>query len=262
MQDRYFDIGVNLTHESFENDYKNVIENAFENSVDRICLTGTSIEDSEKCIEITEKFHGSLISTVGVHPHYADNFDKSSKMVLKKLALSENVKAIGETGLDFKRNFSLKEKQIESFHAHIEIANDLDMPMFLHQRDAHKVFIECINEIKIKPKAVVHCFTGNISELEEYLNMDLYIGITGWLCDPVRGKDLRRAIVEIPLNRLMIETDSPYLLPKNLKVKGRRNEPKFLPEIFNKVDSLRSEDSEEIKHQIYLNSLNFFNLNE
>ena len=171
MQDRYFDIGVNLTHESFENDYKNVIENAFKNSVDRICLTGTSIEDSEKCIEITKKFHGNLISTVGIHPHYADNFDKSSKIVLKKLALSENVKAIGETGLDFNRNFSSKEKQIESFHAHIEIANDLDMPMFLHQRDAHKVFIECINEVKIKPKAVVHCFTGNISELEEYLNM-------------------------------------------------------------------------------------------
>ena len=92
--------------------------------------------------------------------------------------------------------------------------------------------------------------------------MDLFIGITGWLCDPVRGKDLERAIVEIPLNKLMIETDSPYLLPKNLKVKGRRNEPKFLPEIFNKVVSLRSETSEEIQHQIYLNSLNFFNLNE
>ena len=261
MQDRYFDIGVNLTHESFENDYKNVIENAFENSVDRICLTGTSIEDSEKCIEITKKFHGNLISTVGIHPHYADNFDKSSKIVLKKLALNENVKAIGETGLDFNRNFSSKEKQIESFHTHIEIANDLDMPMFLHQRDAHKVFIECINDVKIKSKAVVHCFTGNISELYEYLNMDLFIGITGWLCDPMRGKDLEKAIVEIPLNKLMIETDSPYLLPKNLKVKGRRNEPKFLPEIFNKIVSLRSETSEELQNQIYLNSLNFFNLN-
>ena len=260
MQERFFDIGVNLTHESFNNDYKNVIENAFKNSVDRICLTGTSIEDSEKCIEITKEFHRNLISTVGIHPHYADNFDESSKPMLKKLASSENVKAIGETGLDFNRNFSSKEKQIESFHTHIEIANDLNMPMFLHQRDAHKLFLECINNVKIKSKAVVHCFTGNENHLSDYLDLGAYIGVTGWICDYNRNQELLRSIKKIPLNKLMVETDCPYLLPKNLanKPKNRINLPQYLPHIVREISKLRNEDMIEIANNAYQNSINFF----
>ena len=115
---------------------------------------------------------------------------------------------------------------------------------------------------RIKGKAIVHCFTGSINELYDYLDNNLFIGITGWVCDPKRGKNLESIIPEIPINKLLIETDSPYLLPKSLKVKNRRNEPSFLPVIFDKIANLRKEPREELKHQIYENSVNFFNLSE
>ena len=193
MQGNYFDIGVNLTHESFNSDYRVVINDAILKNIKKICLTGTSIEDSKKCIEI---------------------------------------------------------------------ANDSNLPLFLHQRDAHDTFMECILKEKIKGKAIVHCFTGSINELYDYLDNNLFIGITGWVCDPKRGKNLESIIPEIPINKLLIETDSPYLLPKSLKVKNRRNEPSFLPVIFDKIANLRKESREELKHQIYENSVNFFNLSE
>ena len=262
MQGNFFDIGVNLTHESFNLDYKEVLEKAFSNNIKRICLTGTSILDSKRCLEIAEEFKKNLITTIGIHPHYADSYDESAKFKILELAESPFVKAIGETGLDFNRNLSLKENQIISFVNHIQIANNLDLPLFLHQRDAHQDFMHCITKEVIPSKGVVHCFTGSISELYDYLDQGLYIGITGWLCDPKRGKDLEKTIPKIPIEKLMIETDSPYLLPKNIKTKNRRNEPYFLPEIFNKIYDLRSESKEVLQYQIYENSVNFFNLNE
>ena len=262
MHDNFFDIGINLTHESFEFDYKNVLEKAFANNINKICLTGTSILDSERCLEIAKEFEKNLITTVGIHPHNADSFDESTKFKIFELAKSSLVRAIGETGLDFNRNFSSKKNQIKSFIDHIRIANKVNLPLFLHQRDAHKDFINCVSNEEILTKGVVHCFTGSVSELYDYLDHDLYIGITGWLCDPKRGKDLEQVIPKIPLEKLMIETDSPYLLPKNIKVKNRRNEPYLLPVIFNKICSLRKESNEVIQNQIYENSMNFFNLNE
>ena len=262
MQGNYFDIGVNLTHESFNSDYRVVINDAILKNIKKICLTGTSIEDSKKCIEIANEFKKNLICTVGIHPHNASYFDKSSNNKILELIKSPLVKAIGEAGLDFNRNFSSKEDQVNCFINQIKIANDSNLPLFLHQRDAHDTFMECILKEKIKGKAIVHCFTGSINELYDYLDNNLFIGITGWVCDPKRGKNLESIIPEIPITKLLIETDSPYLLPKSLKVKNRRNEPGFLPVIFDKIAHLRKEPREELKHQIYENSVNFFNLSE
>lgn len=172
------------------------------------------------------------------------------------------VKAIGETGLDFNRNYSDKKNQIKSFLAHIKLANSLNLPMFLHQRDAHEDFIDCLNKETPRTKCVVHCFTGEKKELFNYLDRDFYIGLTGWICDPKRGSHLEELIPLIPLNRLLIETDSPYLLPKNLKVKGRRNEPAFLKEILKKVMSERKESEKKITEMLLKNSLSFFNLQQ
>ena len=260
MPSKLFDIGANLTHESFDKDLKEVIERAIKNSVNNICITGCNLLDSKKALEIAQLFPDNLITTCGIHPHYADSFNKNSILEIYDICQNTNVKAIGETGLDFNRNYSDKNKQIESFLNHIKIANKLNLPMFLHQRDAHQDFMDCINTEKPEVKCVVHCFTGQKNELEDYLINNFYIGLTGWICDPKRGSHLEELIPIIPLDRLLIETDSPYLFPKNLKIKGRRNEPGFLNEILNKVVEVRKETETEIKEALMRNSLYFFNL--
>jgi TatD DNase family protein len=169
--------------------------------------------------------------------------------------------SIGETGLDFYRNTSSYDEQIYAFDEQIKISIDSEKPLFLHQRDAHEDFIKTIkpykNDIK---KAVVHCFTGTQKELDEYLELGFHIGLTGWICDERRNIDLRKSIKNIPLERLMIETDCPYLIPRNLnnKPKNNRNEPAHLPHIANEIAALISLDKNELIDITYKNSINFF----
>ena len=262
MPFKLFDIGANLTHKSFENDFEEVIKRSFLNGVSNICITGCDLTDSRRALSLAKKFPNNLISTCGIHPHYADSFSEKSKKEIQEICNDSLVKAIGETGLDFNRNYSDKKNQIKSFLAHIKLANSLNLPMFLHQRDAHEDFIDCLNKETPRTKCVVHCFTGEKKELFNYLDRDFYIGLTGWICDPKRGSHLKELIPLIPLDRLLIETDSPYLLPKNLKVKGRRNEPAFLSEIIKKVMSEREESEKKITEMLLKNSLSFFNLQQ
>ena len=262
MPFKLFDIGANLTHKSFENDFEEVIKRSLLNGVGNICITGCDLRDSRRALSLAKKFPNNLISTCGIHPHYADSFSEKSKKEIQEICNDSLVKAIGETGLDFNRNYSDKKNQIKSFLAHIKLANSLNLPMFLHQRDAHEDFIDCLNKETPRTKCVVHCFTGEKKELFNYLDRDFYIGLTGWICDPKRGSHLEELIPLIPLNRLLIETDSPYLLPKNLKVKGRRNEPAFLDEILKKIMSERKESEKKITEMLLKNSLSFFNLQQ
>jgi len=260
IQNSYFDIGANLTHESFNKDFNRVIEEAKLNNVKKICITSTSIDDTKISLNLAEKNQDFFITTCGIHPHYADSFEESDIEKIKKLSNHDSVKAIGETGLDFYRDFSKKENQILCFRSQIEIAQELNLPLFLHQREAHKDFIHCFDHIDLKVNAVVHCFTENKEKFYEYLDKGFWIGFTGWICDPVRGKHMIDLISTMPLDRIMIETDSPYLLPKNLKVKGRRNEPKFIVEVAKKIAKLQNKDLEEITQIFFENSQKFFNL--
>lgn len=173
----------------------------------------------------------------------------------------EDPKAIclGEMGLDFNRNFSSKKEQILCFESQLSLANSISKPLFLHQRDAHEEFLSVMDNHKFNQKLIVHCFTGNLSELEDYLKRDFYIGITGWVCDLKRGLELRECINHIPQDKLLIETDSPYLSPRK---KIRRNEPKFLIDVAEEVATLRQETKESIIKSSYENSLNFFNLRQ
>jgi TatD DNase family protein len=164
---------------------------------------------------------------------------------------------LGEMGLDFNRNFSSKEEQIFCFESQLSLVNSISKPLFLHQRDAHEEFLSILDNHKFTQKLIVHCFTGNISELEDYLKRDFYIGITGWVCDLKRGKELRECINHIPQDKLLIETDSPYLSPRK---KIRRNEPKFLIDVAEEIARLRKETRESIINSSYENSLDFFNL--
>jgi TatD DNase family protein len=171
-----------------------------------------------------------------------------------------NPNSIGETGLDFFRNISSYDEQIYAFNEQIKLAIKFNKPLFLHQRESHKDFIKVLkNYTGSLPPCVVHCFTGTQDELDTYLELDFFIGLTGWICDERRNKDLRSSIKNIPLDKLMIETDCPYLIPRNLKTKNNRNEPKHLPHIANEISLLMDIPSDEIISRTYNNSIRFFN---
>jgi TatD DNase family protein len=155
------------------------------------------------------------------------------------------VVAVGETGLDYHRNFSPREAQLFAFERQLQLAIACGKPLFLHQRDAHADFIACMDNVRGRiGRAVVHCFTGERQELFDYLDRDFYIGITGWICDERRGAHLRELVKSIPSDRLMLETDAPYLLPRTVRPmpKLRRNEPMYLAHICDEVARDRGED--------------------
>ena len=251
-----FDIGANLTSSHFSDDLDSVLDESFEAGVKKICITSSNLQDVRSAKKITER-NKNLYYSVGFHPHNAKDFKIE---FLKDMSIYlDDPKAIclGEMGLDFNRNFSSKEEQILCFESQLSLANSISKPLFLHQRDAHEEFLSILDNYKFNQKLIVHCFTGNLSELEDYLKRDFYIGITGWVCDLKRGLDLRECINHIPQDKLLIETDSPYLSPRK---KIRRNEPKFLIDVAEEVARLRKQTKESIVKSSYENSLNFFNL--
>ena len=262
FQEQFFDIGANLTHKSFQEDMENVLQESQQNGVKRLSVTGSCLEDSILALEISNRFPDMCVSTAGIHPHNAKEFSRELFTEIKDLLIEDKVKCVGETGLDFNRNYSSPEDQQRSFEAHIELAIDISKPLFLHERDAHKKFIEIINPyLNEMPKSVVHCFTGQKEALLKYIDMNFYIGITGWLCDERRGKHLEELIPLIPLEKLLIETDSPYLLPRDMGLdNSSRNEPQYLKHIAKRVAEYRNESEELVYSAIYMNSLEFFNI--
>ncbi len=225
------DIGVNLTSNRFDKDRANVIERAKAANVSQLIVTGTNLLESEKAITLCKQYPRYLTCTAGIHPHDADQAELHFEDKLTQLADSPFVKAIGECGLDFNRNFSAPAQQVVVFKKQIALAKKLQLPLFLHQRDAFDTWLECLSPFSADiPALISHCFTGNKAQLNQCLHLGMYIGITGWICDEKRGTELFELAQHIPLNRILIETDAPYLLPKNIKPKPKssRNEPSFI----------------------------------
>ena len=231
---------------------ENVLQESQQNGVKRLSVTGSCLEDSILALDISNRFPDMCVSTAGIHPHNAKEFSRELFTEIKDLLIEDKVKCVGETGLDFNRNYSSPEDQQRSFEAHIELAIDISKPLFLHERDAHEKFIEIINPyLNEMPKSVVHCFTGQKEALLKYIDMNFYIGITGWLCDERRGKHLEELIPLIPLEKLLIETDSPYLLPRDMGLdNSSRNEPQYLKHIAKRVAEYRNE-SEELGRETF-----------
>ena len=246
---RLVDIGANLGHESFRGDLEQVIERARAAGVVRIVVTGASERESALAQRIAARYPRQLCATAGVHPHLAREWTDASPGTLRSLLSRPEVVAVGETGLDFYRDFSPRPCQERAFEAQIELAAELDMPLFMHERDASERFIAILTRHRHRLGcAVVHCFTGDDRALDAYLDLDLHIGITGWICDERRGTHLHRLVARIPSERLMVETDAPYLLPRDLRPrpKDRRNEPAYLPHIVERVAHFRGETPEEL----------------
>jgi TatD DNase family protein len=241
------DIGINLTHESYDSDREAVIARAAAVGVKQLIVTGASLAGSAAANALAASHIGVLFATAGVHPHHADSFTAETLVRLRTLLHSPAVVAVGECGLDYYRNFSSHQGQRRAFAAQLTLAIESSKPLFLHQRDAHSDFISMLNEYRtVLPKGVAHCFTAGEAELEAYLDLGLAIGITGWICDERRGAHLESLVARIPAGRLLLETDGPYLVPRDLKPAppGRRNEPMLLPHIAAVVAQHRGESLE------------------
>ena len=260
------DIGFNLTSSAFRKDADEVVERAKQAGVKYFVLTGSDIEESARAAVLATQYE-SMVSTAGVHPHLAKQWQEDSYTKLKKLAGHKQVTAIGEAGLDYNRNYSKPVQQRIAFEAQLELATELTMPIFLHERDAHEDFVKILsNHRQHLPKVVVHCFTGTAEELDAYIELDCHIGITGWICDERRGQHLHESIKNIPANRLMIETDAPYLLPRDLpkdkypKPEGRRNEPAYLPHILSTIAKCRNASAEQTAQETTQTAKDFFSI--
>lgn len=262
------DIGVNLSNQQFKNRIADVLTRALSAGVEKLVLTGTSISESQSvvalCDEYQSQFPNMLYATAGIHPHEANSWNADAYSSLKELASHSAVVAIGETGLDFNRNLSTPKEQEIAFEAQLELSTELKMPLFLHERDAAKRQLAIlVHHRESLSKAVVHCFTGDKKTLFSYLDLDLHIGITGWICDERRGQELQKIVKNVPLNRLMVETDAPYLLPRNMTPlpKNRRNEPAFLEHIVRCISEHREESEDVISKMTTATALEFFELN-
>ena len=256
------DIGVNLAHRSFRADRGQVIERAFAAGVRIMVITGTSVENSREGVRIAQEFPGRLFATAGVHPHDSRNCGEDTVAELRELAQNRGVVAIGECGLDFNRDFSPRPLQEKWFEAQVALAEELQMPLFLHERDARQRFCEILAAARRKVPAVLHCFTGTREELRAYLDMGLHIGITGWICDERRGLHLRELVREIPLERLMLETDAPFLLPRTMpsKPKDGRNEPAFLTHVLSTVADCLGKPAAQVAEATTRTAREFFGL--
>ena len=257
------DIGVNLTNARFDKDRTLVIERGKTSAIEAMLVTGTSLLQSKNAVALCQQYPHYLYATAGVHPHDADNVSETYLADLRQLSSSEHVKAIGECGLDFNRNFSKPEQQIKVFAEQIQLASETNLPLFLHQRDAFSPWFELLTPFIDKvPAMVSHCFTGSLAEVKQCLDAGMYIGITGWLCDDKRGQALQALAKYIPLERLMIETDAPYLTPKNIrpKPKSSRNEPSYLPYVVAKLSELTGYSSAQIIKQSTANARRVFTL--
>jgi len=254
------DIGANLTHPAFHGDLPEVLAQASGAGVARIVVTGTSVQESTAALALA-KTHEALFCTAGVHPHHARECDQTTIPALRVLAQQPKVVAIGECGLDFNRNYSPHPDQEKWFRAQVELAVELKKPLFLHSRDAAERFTEVLKSY-VLPNAVAHCFTGEKAELHAYLDLGLYIGITGWICDERRGAHLLQLVREIPADRLMLETDSPYLTPRTMRPqpKARRNEPAFLPHVLKTVAQAVGKPAEQVAEETTRNARTFFGL--
>jgi TatD DNase family protein len=258
------DIGANLGHQSFDLDLSHVIARAKAVGIHCLLVTGTDLESTQKALRLAQRYPSFLYATAGIHPHEAQSCTDEDFAVISALSQEELIKAIGETGLDFNRDYSPRPVQETVFEKHLQLACTVGKTVFLHQRDAHQRFLPILKTYRddLHAGGVVHCFTGEKRELYDYLDMDMHIGITGWICDERRGQHLLEFLHDIPADRLLLETDAPYLLPRTLrpKPKSRRNEPCNIREVL-KMAALATGRSETlIAHQTSENARRLFKL--
>lgn len=253
----WFDAGVNLLDKRF--DAVDVIQRALDAGVSRICIITTQPKEWDAAARLYQLFPDVCCYTVGVHPHHAKEITDADLEQLRAAAKKDGVVAIGECGLDFNRNFSPPDVQVQVFRAQLDIAVNLQLPVYLHERDAFAAQTACLEPVLASlVGGIAHCFTGDEQQLHAYLDMGLFIGVTGWACDDKRGDALRAALSHIPLDRVILETDAPYLFPKTLRPRTKNNEPAYLPHIGEQVSKLMEVSLTQLADNSYANTCRLF----
>ncbi|ADZ91389.1 TatD family hydrolase [Marinomonas mediterranea] len=250
------DIGVNINHSLYLDDLTLFQDELKQNDVEGVICIASDLEETAIISDLC-KNHSNFWFTAGCHPHQAKTWSENSEIALEQY-IPHSV-AIGETGLDYNRNYSTPHQQRLAFEAQINLANKHNKPLYLHERDAHDDLVGMLKELKSEgTKGVLHCFTGGVDELKVYLELGLYIGVTGWLLDERRGDELKEAVRYIPDDRLLIETDAPYLVPRNIRPRPKKNHPKYLPYIAQELARIRSVNVETVVHQARINTKALF----
>lgn len=258
------DIGINFFKDHFKHDRDGIIKDAIAKGVKQIILTGTNIENSLDADKFASKYPGVIFSTAGIHPHRAISFNDKSIDILKTLLAKEHVVSVGECGLDFNRDLSPRHIQEKVYDTQLQLAIEVQKPLFLHERDAFKRFVDITKQYLGKlPNGVIHCFTGTTEEAKAYLDMGFYIGITGSISDK-RFPQLMEVAKYIPMDRLMIETDAPYMMPRNMprsEIKiDRRNEPAYLPWVAKSIAEAKGMTLNQIDEGTTETTKSFFNI--
>ncbi len=257
---KLFDSHCHLDDRAFENDMSEVIQRAVDSGVSAFMSVGTSKNSSRKVVSLAESTD-RVYASVGIHPHVAKNCSEPTLELLCGMAKSAKVRAWGEIGLDFNRMYSSRQDQEKWFIRQLEISGDLNLPAIFHERDSNGRFLEILKvHFKTGIQGIVHCFSGNEEEMKEYLDLGLHIGITGILTIKGRGKDLRKFVRLLPVERIMIETDAPYLTPAPEKNQTRRNEPAFVKSVLLKLAEVRQEDPEYLAGRIWENTCRLYDI--
>ena len=257
------DIGANLTNRAFADDLDAVLERAWVSGIERIVVTGTDVDASERAIELCANHPSRLFCTVGVHPHDASHVQEDWLDALERLSRNACVRAIGECGLDFNRNYSPHDVQRCVFDAQLTLAGRLGLPVFVHDRDAGAAVLEHLGGHRATLRdAIVHCFTGDAATLQNYLKLDCHIGVAGWICDERRGLELASIAPRIPDDRLLIETDAPFLLPRTMAgpPAHRRNEPAYLIWVARRLAEVRNQTVEHVRAVTAANARRVFGI--
>ncbi|MDP3284469.1 MAG: TatD family hydrolase [Desulfobacterales bacterium] len=257
---KLFDSHCHLDDRAYDKDFDSVIKRAKNAGVCKIMIVGIDLKSSAKAVKLAESNPG-FFASVGVHPHDSKDCSDDTLNFLRDLSENRKVKAWGEIGLDFNRMFSPREDQEKWFIKQLETADELGFPVIFHERESNGRFLEILKaHEKEEIKGVMHCFSGNKKELREYLDLGLYIGITGIVTIMSRGEELRNLIPMIPDDRLLIETDAPYLTPAPEKNQTRRNEPAFVKSVLFKLAEIKNEDPETISARIFENTCRLFDI--
>ncbi len=256
------DIGANLTHNQLLDNIDSVITRFKKAKIEKVVITSSNLNDTKKALELIKQFPDVFFTTVGFHPHNAKDFRDEDLITMESFAENLYVISLGECGLDYYREYSSKSQQINCFEKQLDLNTKINLPVFLHERGAHSDFYSILKKYINKfDKSVVHCFTGNKSELSKYLDIGCYIGITGWITDLDRGSHLHDILKFIPEDKLLVETDAPYLIPKNIpNNENLTNEPSFLPFVVEQIAKCLNKDIEYIYRQTYKNTKEFFKI--
>ena len=250
-----FDSHCHINDPVFDPDFDQMMARAADEGVRAMMIAGVDPDTVSRALELAHA-HANIVTAVGLHPHDAAQCTPELLDQFTQLARTESsIKAWGEIGLDFNRMFSPQEDQEAAFIDQMNRAGELDLPLIFHERDSNGRFYEILkSEAPEARKGVIHCFSGTKEEMFKYLDLGYHIGITGILTIQQRGAHLRELAPHIPEDRILIETDAPYLTPKPQKNKHRRNEPAFVKSVLLRLAEIRECDAEELAQIVFDNT--------